>query len=567
MNRLLSVAATAVLVAATLVLPAGCGVISGGDALVIAVESAPKSLDPRLGSIDSVSARLHQIVFDSLVRKDEHFDYAPHLAESFERSVDAKTWTFKLRPGIKTHDGRELTSADVKYTYESLKDPDLKSPVAGAFSRVVSVDTPDALTAVFNCSEPYYSLLSDLIAVPVMVATPGGEKGLKGLPVGTGPFKVVDRTEQSVDLEANPDYFLGAPAAKRLRVRVIPDNTTRELELKSGGADLAINSSFGTDQIAKMKSDPDLNVVTGPGTNIAHLGLNTTDEHLRDARVRHALAYALDRDQIIGTVMQGQGRIANAFLPPESWAYAKDAPVYGFDLAKAKQLLDEAGFKDPDGDGPGVRFTLELVTSNTGVAPVIAQIVQEQWKAAGVGVTLSQLERTSFTDRINQGSFDAYFNISVGGNQTPDGLAWAYYGSVWGQDRSDVDAAYAAKDWSKMQAVLDRGTVCKPPQLEAAAAAKDLSAARDLLVARGAGNRMRYCDASVDDLLLRAERAPERADQLALYAQAQKAIAEALPQIYVWYSDNIIVSRKRVGNVRVDPSGAWYFLQQVTAGS
>jgi peptide/nickel transport system substrate-binding protein len=281
--------------------------------------------------------------------------------------------------------------------------------------------------------------------------------------------------------------------------------------------------------------------------------------------VREALAVALNREQIIGTVMQGQGRLANGFLPPESWAAAPSLPVRSFDLARAKQLLDEAGFPDPDGDGPQPRFALEFVTSNTGVAPQIAQIVQEQWRAAGVGVNLTQYERSTFTERINQGTFDAYFNISVGGNQTPDGLAWAYYGAVWGQDRADADAAFVAKDWTKMQAVLDRVKVCGSPELDRAVAAKDLSAVHDLLIARGAANRMRYCNPTVNDELLRAEASPDHTEQIALYGQAQRTIADELPHIYVWYSDNIIVSRKRVGNIQIDPAGAWFFLAKVTA--
>jgi peptide/nickel transport system substrate-binding protein len=557
----------AALVSLAALLPSvGCSAISGGggDALVIAVESAPRSLDPRLGSGDSVSARLHQIVFDSLVRKNERFEFVPHLAESFERSPDAKTWTFRLRPGVKTHNGRDLTSADVKFTYESIKAPELKSPVAGSFNRITSVDTPDPLTVVMHCSEPYYQLLGDLVAVPVMVEVPNAGKGL---PVGTGPFKVVDATEQTVDLEANPDYFLGAPSVAKLRVRVVPDNATRELELKSGGVDLAINSSFGSDQIAKMKSDPDLDVLTGPGTNIAHLGLNTTDETLRDARVRRALAYALDRNQIIATVMQGQGRAADAILPPESWAYEAGVSKYPFDVARAKQLLDEAGYKDPDGDGPGVRFTLEFVTSNVGIAPAIGQIVQEEWKAAGVGVNLSQFERATFTDRLNQGSYDAYFIISVGGNQTTDVFSWAYYGGAWGQDRVDLDAARAANDWAKAQAVLDRKQVCVSPALEKAVAARDLAGVYDLLTARGAGNRMRYCNPAVDDEVLAAERSTDREEQRALFGRIQKTASEDVPQIYLWYSDNVVVARKRVGNVQIDPSGAWYFLQKVTVAA
>jgi peptide/nickel transport system substrate-binding protein len=541
-------------------LPAGCSTISMGDALVVAVESAPRSLDPRLGSVDSVSARIHQIVFDSLVRKNERFEFVPHLAESFDRSPDATTWTFKLRPGVRTHDGRELRSSDVKFTYESVRDPALKSPVAGAFGRIASIDTPDPLTVVFHCSEPYYGLLGDLVAVPVMVEVPNAGKGL---PVGTGPFKVVDTTEQTVELEANPDYFLGAPAVQRLRVRVIPDNATRELELKSGGADLAINSSFGTDQITKMKTDPDLNVVTGPGTNIAHIGLNATDEVLKDPKVRQALACALNRDQIVATVMQGQGRPADAIMPPESWAYEPGITKYPYDIGRAKQLLDESGHRDPDGDGPQMRFTIEFVTSNVGIAPAIAQIVQEAWKAIGVGVNVSPFERVTFFDRLAQGNYDAYFVISVGGNQTPDVFGWAYYGGVWGQDRPDLDAAKAANDWDKVAAVLDRKQYCSSPELERAIAAKNVGTVYDLLTARGAGNRMRYCNPSINEMVLEAERSPNRDEQRALYGKIQKTASDEEPQIYLWYSDNVIVARKRVANIAIDPSGAWYFLQKI----
>lgn len=537
----------------------GCEAISGGgEALVVAVETSPRSIDPRLGSVDSVSARLHQIVFDSLVRKNERFEFAPHLAERFERSPDAKTYTFVLRRGVKTHNGRELTSADVKYTYESIVSPDLKSPVAAAFARIASIETPDPYTAIFHCREPHYALLGDLVAVPVMV---------EGQPVkvGTGPFKVLEMSEQTVELEANPDYFLGAPSVKRLRVRVVTDNSTRELELKSGGVDLTINSGFAPDTVAKMRTDPDLQVVQGPGTNIAHLGLNVTDENLRDPRVRQALALGLNREQVIATVLQGQGRAADAFMPPESWAFDPSIVKYPYDVARAKALLDEAGKPDPDGDGPGVRFTIEFVTSSTGIAPQIAQIVQEQWRAIGVGVNGSPFERVTFFERLGQGNYDAYFVVSVGGNQTPDGLAWAYYGGAWSADRAELDAAKAANDWDKAAAVLARKQYCSSPELDRAIAEKNFSAVYDLLTARGAGNRMRYCAPAINDLILRAERAPEQAEQRTLYGELQQIASRDVPQIYLWYTDNVIVARKRVGNVKIDPSGAWYFLREVTA--
>src|SRR6185369_9784850 len=138
------------------------------DTLVVAIESVPKSLDPRLGSTDAASARVHQLAFDTLLRKNEHFDVVPHLAESFEQSPDAKTFTVHLRPGVTFHDGHELTSEDVKYTFDSIRSPELKSPVASAFNRLESIETPDARTVVFHAREPYYTLAGDLVATAIV---------------------------------------------------------------------------------------------------------------------------------------------------------------------------------------------------------------------------------------------------------------------------------------------------------------------------------------------------------------------------------------------------------------
>lgn len=569
-----------VLTSGTLV-GSSCTSITGGDAVVIAVESTPKSLDPRLGSIDSVSARLHQIVFDTLVRKNERFEFVPHLCESFTASPDARTYTFKLRSGVKTHTGRDLTSADVKYTYESIAAPELKSPVASAFSRITSIETPDPLTAVFNCREPYYQLLGDLMAIPVMIETPAGS-----VPAGTGPFKILEANEQTVELEAHDGYFLGAPKVKKLRVRVIPDNNTRELELKSGGVDLAINSGFAPDTVAKMQTDADLNVVNAPGTNIAHIGLNVNDEVLRDSKVRRALASALNRDQIIATVIQGQARTADGIMPPESWAYDAEMARTTFDLNEAKRLLDEAGHPDPDGDGPGLRFTIGFTTTNSGTAPAIAQIVQEQWKLIGVGVNAEQFERVTFFDRIGTANFDAYYIVSVGSNQTPDVFSWAYFPGYWGTDRKELDAAAtklrtaaddetAAAASAEILAILDRRGYCPSVELDelivkakAASGAEkrlQLLSAYDLLTSRGAGNRMRYCNPALAEDILKAERSPNRDEQLVMYKRIQKAIANERPQIYLWYTANVIVARKRVTDINIDPSGAWYFLQGISA--
>lgn len=555
---------------------------SNGDTLVIAVESAPKSMDPRLGYVDGVAARIHQIVFDTLVRKNERFEIVPYLAESFEQSPDGKTFTFKLRPGVKFHNGQELTSEDVKYTYDSIRGPNSKSPARAAFDRLESIETPDPLTVIFRAREPY-NILGDLIAIPIIAR--GTDETQADNPVGTGPFKVVAHDDQSVDLEANPDYFQGAPRVKKIRVKVVAENSTRESLLENGETDLAINTGFSPDTVTKMKVNPDLQVVIANGTNIDHIGINTNNEVLRTAAVRQAVAHSIDRDTIINTLYQGQARPANAIMPPESWAYEPGVTVYPFDVAKAKALLDGAGFPDPDGDGPATRFEITFTTSNSGLAPSIAQIVQEQLKKVGIGVKLEQFERNTFFEKLNQGAFALYYARSVGSNQSPDVFAWAYHSRYTDKDldaaatkvKAATDPTAVAADMATMLEVIGRKAYCPSAEVDrlvaearsadAATKRADLLRAYDLLATRGAGNRGKYCNPALNELVEHAEATTDREEQKKLYSEIQMTVSREVPQIYLWYPANVVVATRRVGNIAIDPSGAWYFIKDVTLDS
>ncbi len=362
----------------------------------------------------------------------------------------------------------------------------------------------------------------------------------------------------------------------------MPDNNTRELELKAGYIDLAINSGFLPDTVAAMRADPDVQVVVAPGTNIAYIGLNTTDEVLSNRLVRQALAYGIDREQIIDTLMRGTARLADGVMPPESWAYAADVQTYGYDPARARALLDAGGFPDPDGNGPAPRLSLTFTTSNVGLSPAIAQIVQEQWRRIGVEVTTEQFERQTFFDRLNKGSFDVFFNTGVGWNQTPDAFAWIYYGksadpaldTLVKQIRAAETPESASGEVAAFLAILARGSFCPVTRLDeliGKAAGADASerrdivlAAYDLLTARGGGNRSRYCSREMNDLILRAEQATTKEEQSALFADIQRTAAIDVPLAPLWYQGNVLVARGRVGNLAIDPSGSWYFLREVT---
>jgi len=327
--------------------------IDGGKQgpFVVALESNPETLDQLRGT-DASSERIRQLAFNSLVRKNENFDYVGDLATDIQATPDGLTYTFRLRDGVKFHNGKAFTSADAKYTLDTLLASDSRKANdyfegAGAErkSNVKAIETPNPQTLVVHLNKPSNKFLSGLVPVGMM---PQGytTDQQKKTPIGTGAFKFVryDESQQVIDLAANDDYWGGAPAVKQLRVRTILDANTLQAELRSGGVDLAAVANLQPDTYQALGQDPNLKVEQFPGVNVVYLSFNVTAEPLSDARVRQAIAYAIDRQAIVKELLLGQARVANSILPEQSWAYSP-GQVYEFNPEKAKQILDEAGYK------------------------------------------------------------------------------------------------------------------------------------------------------------------------------------------------------------------------------
>ncbi len=327
--------------------------VDGGKSgpFVVVLESNPTTLD-QLHSTDAAAERMRQLMFNSLVRKDENFDYVGDLASDIQTAPDGLAYTFKLRDGVKFHNGKAFTSADAKYTLETLLASD--SAKANDFYEgtgaerkplVKAVETPDPLTLVVRLNKPLNKFLSGLVAVGMMPQGYTMEQQ-KQTPVGTGPFKFArkDEAQQIIDLAAHDAYWGGAPALKQLRVRTILDANTLQAELRSGGVDLAVVANLQPDTYEALKQDPNLKVEQFPGVNVSYLLFNATAEPLSDPRVRQAIAYAIDRQAIVKELLLGQARVANSILPEQSWAYSP-GQVYNYDPARAQQILDEAGYK------------------------------------------------------------------------------------------------------------------------------------------------------------------------------------------------------------------------------
>jgi peptide/nickel transport system substrate-binding protein len=511
--------------AAALLMLGGCH-RNASNAFVLVLEANPaaRGLNPLLAS-DAASERFRQLMFNSLMKKNERFDYVPELASNVQTASDGLSVTFTLRDGVKFHNGKTLTSADVKYTFDQLLLPNSPSPKSPSFFEgsgdarqpfITSIETPDPRTVIFHLRKPWLELFSNLI--PIGIIPEGTFETQEQQPTGTGPYKFASRNaaQQFVDMTAFDDYWEGAPAVKNVRVRVILDAGTQQAGLLSGEVDVAANTALTPDTYVNLAKSPNLQVVQSPGANVQYISMNTESEQLKDARVRQAIAYAIDREGIIKNLLQGQARVAHSIVPPESWAYS-EGKVYTYDPAQAKKLLDEAGLRDPDDDGPRLRFAKPLVfkiSATNAVGRQTAGVVQNALHDVGIPVSIETLEDNTMRDQVVKGQYDLTMGRWVGGNQDPIFL-------------------------------------------------------RDLFTfLMGKGNyrfnRSRYSNPELDKILAAATSTAERERARQLYAQAQSLISNDVPMLPLWYWNNIVVAKKSVGNINVPPSGDWTFVRNLT---
>ena len=514
----------AVLIAA--VLPLGCR-RQRSSMFVIALGDNIRTIDP-IGSpsVDAASERVRTLMFNSLVKKDEKFDYVGELASDIKRSDDNLTFTFTLHDGVKFHDGRALTSADAKYTLDLVFSSNFAKSAsfyegtgADRKSYIKSVETPDARTLVVTTARPWTGLLSNL--VPVSIIPKDSYATQKDHPLGSGPFKFksYDTSQQVLDLEANADYWEGAPHVSSVRVRVISDTNALQAELQSGRVDIApLPTSLSPDAIKLLGQYPNLQVLQFIGSNLNLLTFNTSREPLDDVRVRQAIAYGVDREGMIRDLLLGYGKIAHSILPEESWAYHA-GQKYSFDTAMAKKSLDEAGFKDPDGDGPQMRFAKPVVfriSGSSASAKNYAGVIQNYLKNVGIPVSIEASEQNTLFDELRRGNFQISYGQWVGGNQDP-----IFF--------------------------------------------KDLFATSEIPTeTRAARNRSRYSNKELDALIAEALNTFDREKAKGLYARIQDIVSRDVPVLPLWYQANIVIAKKNVGNVKVDASGDWGFVKNLT---
>jgi peptide/nickel transport system substrate-binding protein len=474
-----------------------CGTGEGrsAGAVVAAVETNPVSLDPRVAT-DALSLHISGLLFNALVRADDHLRVVPDLARRWEQPDD-RTVIFHLHQGVRFHHGREATADDVRFTFESLQA--IGSAHTTLLQEIERVQVLDRYRIAFHLKRPFAPLLYHL-TVGIVPADLASQPGFGQAPVGTGPFRFLRWSQnEQVDLEAFPGYFGGTPRITRLRLRIIPDATIRFLELKQGNIDLHLGL-LPPEILSLVDSLPGIETATGPSSNYTYLGFNLRDPILADVKVRRAIAHALDRNGLITHLLRGHATAATGLLFPQHWAYEPHVATFPFDPDRARRLLDEAGYPLTK---EGVRFALTFKATTGELSRAIAEAIQFQLAQVGIRLEIRTYEWGTFYADVKSGNFQLYVLTWVGITD-PD-----YYQYIFHSDSL--------------------------PPLGA--------------------NRGYYRNPEVDRLLLRGRLTSDTGGRKATYSRIQQILAEELPYVSLWHELRWVAYKARIRGFSLMPGG------------
>jgi peptide/nickel transport system substrate-binding protein len=401
------------------------GAVSGGahsDRLIISTAADPKNLNPALASASPV-LELSAFIYSYTVRYDDHARPVPDAVSEIptvangDVSKDGLTIKYKLRHGMKWQDGQgDVTCKDMRLTWQVMMNPRNNVNTTDGWKDIKDVDCSDPYVAVVHMKKVYAPYLQQLWSVngngPILPEHILGKLNATGsindapynaLPVGSGPYRVVSWSRGSeVRLEANPDYYLGKPKISEVVYKIIPDQNTLATQLRTREVGLAWN--LDPNSYEQLRSVPGLTTITPVVYIWDHLDFNLTRPMFQDVRVRRALAYAMNRPMLLDKVRHNLGELTDTFLDKTLYPDAYDDQVmkYPYDPAKAKALLDEAGWKvGPDGirvkNGQRLSFQITTQVEST-MGQALQQQVIAQWRAVGADVQVKNYLTSLFFD-------------------------------------------------------------------------------------------------------------------------------------------------------------------------
>ncbi len=489
-----------------------------GDTLVQGSIGDAQFLNPIIVA-DTASFDVIGLIFNGLVKYDKDLIPVGDLAESWDISEDGLVYTFHLRKGVKWHDGEEFTAEDVVFTFQKVMDPAVKSFYKSEYELVDRVEKVDDYTLRVYYKKVFAPSLESwgLSIVPkhVLKDVDINTSKFNRSPIGTGPFRFKEWiSDERIVLEAFDQYFEGRPYLDRYVFRVIPDKSIMFLELKKGGVDLM---DLKPDQFQKRGSTADFqskfNTFRYPSTGYTFLGYNLKHPILKDVRVREAITYAIDRDEIIDGVIRGLGQKLSGPLHPTSWGYNEAVEIRTFDPVKSAEILKKAGWLDEDGDGwldcdiddDGQRERLEftLITNHGNKnRELTAKIVQTNLKKLGIKVNLQLVEWTSFlTNYVDVKNFDA---IILGWTLPVDPDCY----NMWHTN------------------CIDSGN-----------------------------NIVSYSNSRVDELLEKGRLTIDKESRKKYYHEIHEIIAHELPYTFLFTRDNLVAVNNRLRGIEVSKEG------------
>lgn len=487
-----------------------------GDAIVVGSIGDARNLVPILAS-DAASADICGEVFNGLVKYDKDLNLTGDLAEKWDIEDEGLTIVFHLRKNVFWHDGYPFTAADVEFTYQKLIDPNVRTPYSGDFERVKSLQVLDPYTVKVIYKEPFAPGLSSwgmpIIPKHILEKEDLNNTSFSRKPVGTGPYKFKSWSPQEkIELQSNHQYFERRPCIDRYIYRIIPDDATIFLELETQGVDYTGLSPL---QYRRQTDTPffkehyrKLNLTSFGYT---YLGFNLNNPLFKDKRVRQALNYAVDKNEIIEVVLLGLGKVTNGPFLPDSWGYNNKVLASPFNPAKARGLLEEAGWKDTNGDGwidkDGRKFEFTIITNQGNEERIkVAQIIQRRLKDTGINVKIKVVEWSVFlTEFIEKKNFDAVL------------LGW-----FMGKDPDNYDIWHSSK--------------IKP----------------------GEFNFISYKNEEVDKLLVDARRTFDLAKRKACYRRIHEILYDEQPYMFLYIPDSLVVINSRFEGIKPEPIGISY---------
>lgn len=459
------------------------------------------SLDPHQGK-ETPAVQVNTQIFDTLVTVDpETNEVVPQIAESWKQTDD-QTYVFKIREGIKFHDGSDLTAEDVKFSLDRARNSAAVSYIVN-FIEEVTVD--DDHTVTVKTTAPYAPTLRNL-AIPFAAIVPkavveADENAFIQNPVGSGPYKFVEWNHgDHVTLKAFDDYYAGKPETENLIMKVIPETSQRTIALETGEVDLAYD--LAVNDIPKVNSDDKLTVYEIPSLTCWYVSMNMNKKPFDNPKVREAMSMAIDRQTIIDTINAGSGQTADAIIAPAVFGYYSTG-VKEYNPTKAKELLAEAGY--PNG------FSTTLWVNDNQSRIEMCQAMQAMLLEVGVQCNLEVLEFGSFISRTTAGDHDL-----------------AYFG--WTTSSGDADYSYYSLEHSTQQGA--------------------------------AGNRSFLADPDVDKLIEEARSNTNEEERKELYKELAIKLDEINNNIPVYYSSINVGANKKVEGFVMDANG-YHSLEKV----